>query len=85
MNWAYRILVTLNGLLLAVLFFYKSSGEDPAGEGMRLGMATLMAIIFAGIVAGYWFIKWKPFRLVMLLLLALPIIVTIYGVFLMLG
>jgi hypothetical protein len=85
MSWAFRILVTLNGLLLAVLFLYKASGEDPAGEGMRLGVATLMAIAFALIVAGYWFVKWNPFRVVMLLLLAVPIVITAYGVLLMLG
>lgn len=85
MTWAFRILATLNGLLIAVLFFYKASGEDPAGEGMRLAVATIMLGAYAAIVVGYWFVKWQPFRIVMLLLLSLPILITIYGVLLMLG
>lgn len=85
MDWTFKILAALNGLLILVLFFYKASGEDPAGEGMRLGVATIMLFAYATILAGYWLIKWKPLRVVLLILLALPIITTVYGVMLMLG
>jgi hypothetical protein len=85
MDWTFKILAALNGLLILVLFFYKASGEDPAGEGMRLGVATIMLFAYAAILAGYLLIKWKPLRVVLLILLALPIITTVYGVMLMLG
>lgn len=85
MDWTFKILAALNGLLILVLFFYKASGEDPAGEGMRLGVATIMLFAYAAILAGYWLIKWKPLRVVLLILLALPIITTVYGVMLTLG
>jgi hypothetical protein len=85
MDWTFKILAALNGLLILVLFFYKASGEDPAGEGMRLGVATIMLFAYAAILAGYWLIKWKLLRVVLLILLALPIIITVYGVMLMLG
>jgi hypothetical protein len=85
MAWAFRILVSLDALLLAVLFFYKASGEDPAGEGMRLGAATIMLILFAAILFLYWLVKWQPVRIVLLALLSLPLLVTIYGIVRMLG
>lgn len=85
MTIIFRILAGLNGLLLAVLFFYRASGEDPAGEGMRLGVATLYLIAFALVIGCYLLVRWRPVRLLMLALLSLPLMVTLYGISLMLG
>lgn len=85
MTWAFRILASLNALLIAVLFFYRASGEDPAGEGMRLAVASLMLGAYALIVALYVFVKWRPLRIAMLLMLLVPILITLYGITLMLG
>lgn len=83
MDWTFRILAGLNAALLLLLFFYRASGEDPAGEGMRLGVATLMLIALAAVLAAYWLIRWTPLRIGLLVLLALPIVISIYGVALM--
>jgi hypothetical protein len=85
MDWTFKILAALNGLLILVLLFYKASGEDPAGEGMRLAVATIMLGAYAAILASYWLIKWTPLRVVLIVLLAVPIAVTAYGTMLMLG
>ncbi len=83
MTWAFRILAGLSGLLLAVMFFYHSSGEDAAGRGMREGFAMLYLIALAVVALAYWLIKWQPVRIVLLVLLAIPLLVTAYGVLLM--
>lgn len=84
MTWAFRILAGFSALLLAVLFFYHSSGEDAAGRGMREGFAILYLIALAIILLAYRLIKWRPMRIFLLMLLAIPLLVTVYGVLLML-
>ena len=80
MLWTFRILATLNGVLLLIAFFYKSSGEDPAGTGMRLGFAFFFAIAFAAVLLIYHFGKAPWVRVPMLALLILPLLSIVYGV-----
>ena len=82
MTWAFRILAGFSALLLAVLFFYHASGEDAAGRGMREGFAVLYLIALAVVLLSYWLIKWQPVRIILLALLAVPLLVTVYGVLL---
>lgn len=57
MLWAFRILATLNGLLLALAFLYQSPGEDPAGAGLRLGFAVIYAVLLAAVLLVYRFVS----------------------------
>jgi len=84
MTLVFRVLVGLNALLLAFTLFYRSSGEDPAGEGMRMGFAAVYLVSLAVVLAIYQLVKWQPVRVVMLALLCLPVLITLYGVTLML-
>lgn len=79
MLWAFRILATLNGLLLAAAFFYQSPGEDPAGAGLRLGFALFFAIALACVLLLYRFCKTPLVRIPMLVLLTLPMLTVFYG------
>lgn len=80
MMWAFRILATLNGLLLAAAFLYQSPGEDPAGAGLRLGFAVFYGIALTVVVLLYHFVKTSWVRMPMLVLLALPMVSIAYGI-----
>ena len=80
MLWAFRILATLNGLMLAAAFLYRSPGEDPAGAGLRLGFAVVYAIALAVVLLLYHFVKTPWVRVPMLILLALPALSIVYGI-----
>ncbi len=82
MLWAFRILATLNVLLLAVAFLYQSPGEDPAGAGLRLGFAVLYAIALAATLLIYHFARTPWIRIPMLILLLLPALSIVYGIWL---
>jgi hypothetical protein len=79
---AFRILATLNVLLLAVAFLYQSPGEDPAGAGLRLGFAVLYAIVLAAALLIYHFARTPWIRIPMLILLLLPALSIVYGIWL---
>ena len=83
MSWAFRIIAALNGLLLAVLFFYRASGEDAAGRGMREGAALLYLMALAVTLLAYWLIKWWPLRILILVVMSVPLLLTIYALLLM--
>lgn len=80
MIWAFRILAMLNGLMVAAALLYQSPGEDPAGAGMRLGFAVFYAIALTIVIALYRWITARWFRIVLLMILALPIVSLAYGV-----
>jgi len=80
MLWAFRILTTLNALLLAAAFVYRSPGEDPAGAGLRLGFAVFYAVALAAVLLIYRSAKTRWVRLPLLLLLTLPALSIIYGI-----
>lgn len=80
MLWTFRILVALNGLLLLIAFFYQSSGEDPAGQGIRIGFAIMYAIAMAGILLAYRLFKTPWVRIPMLVLLTLPCLSIVYDI-----
>ena len=77
----FRILATLNGLLLAAAFLYHSPGEDPAGAGLRLGFALFFAIALAAVLLLYHFFKTLWVRGPMLVVLTLPLLTIVYGIF----
>ena len=85
MVWVFRILAALNGLMLLAMFLYSGGGEDPAGTSMRMGLAVVFLIMLASVIALYLMVKWKPVRVLMLVLLTLPILFVFYGAGLMLG
>jgi hypothetical protein len=76
--WTFRILAGLNLLLLALALFYQSPGEDPAGEGMRMGIAVFYGLVL-GIVLALYRIKAQWLRVILLVLLALPPLLVVYG------
>lgn len=82
MQWTFRILAGLNSLLLALAFFDKPTGEDPAGEGMRLAFALFYAVALAVVAAVYHLIKKRWVRVTMLAILTLPLISILYGIWL---
>lgn len=82
MTWAFRILATLDIVLLGAASFYQSPGEDPAGAGMRLGFAVVFAILLAGALLLYRFAATPWVRVPVLLVLALPVLSLVYGAWL---
>jgi hypothetical protein len=78
MVWTFRILAGLNLLLLALALFYQSPGEDPAGEGLRMGIAVVYGVAL-GVVLALYRIKATWLRVILLVLLALPPLVVVYG------
>ena len=82
MLWAFRILAILNGLLLAAAFLYRSPGEDPAGAGMRLGFAVFYAVALALVLILYQFATTPWVRVPLLVVLALPALSVVYGMWL---
>ena len=82
MRWPFRLLAALNGLLLAAAFRYRSSGEDPAGAGLRLGFAVFYAIALAAVLLLYRLVKTPWVRVPLLVLLALPLLSLVYGIWL---
>ena len=80
MQLAFRLLVILNGLMLAAAFFYRSPGEDPAGAGLRLGFAVVYAVLLAGVLLLYHFVKVPWVRIAVLILLTLPALSIVYGI-----
>lgn len=82
MVWTFRILAGLNVLLLAFAFFYQSPGEDPAGAGMRLGFAVAYLIALAVVLGFYALVKARWVRIPLLVILALPLVSILYGIFL---
>ncbi len=82
MIWAFRILATLNLLLIALAFFYQSPGEDAAGAGLRLGLAVVYAFIFVGVMLLYRFVSSPSVRVPVLAVLTLPMISILYGILL---
>ena len=82
MQLAFRLLVILNGLMLAAAFFYRSPGEDPAGAGMRLGFAVVYAALLAGALLLYHFVRLPWVRIAVLIFLTLPALSVLYGVLL---
>jgi|GEM_PF-5379170 hypothetical protein len=81
MFWAFRILATLNALMLAAAFLYRSPGEDAAGMGMRIGFAVFYAIALAVVLLLYHFVKTPWVRVPMLVVLTLPIVLIVYGMY----
>jgi len=81
MFWAFRILATLNALMLAAAFLYRSPGEDAAGTGMRIGFAVFYAIALAVVLLLYHFVKTPWVRVPMLVVLTLPIVLIVYGMY----
>lgn len=82
MKWAFRILAALNGVLLVVALFYQAPGEDPAGEGMRLGFAVFFAIALAIVLLLYRVVKTNWVRGPLLAIMALPVLSIGYGIWL---
>jgi hypothetical protein len=82
MVWAFRILVALNLVLLAVALFYQAPGEDPAGAGMRMGFAVFFGIALALMLALYHFAKTDWIRVPILVVLTVPFLSIGYGIFL---
>ena len=82
MPWPFRILAASNALLLAAAFLYRSPGEDPAGAGLRLGFAICYAIALAAVLLLYHFAKTLWVRVPMLVLLTLPLLSIVYGIWL---
>ena len=82
MLWAFRFLAALNVALLAAAFLYHSSGEDPAGAGMRLGFATLYAIALAVVLLLYRLVKTPWVQVPLLIVLTVPLLSILYGVWL---
>jgi hypothetical protein len=80
MKWAFRILATLDALLLLLAFFYQAPGEDPAGAGLRLGFAVVFAISLTAVLLLYRFCKTPWVRVPLLVLLALPALSVLYGI-----
>jgi hypothetical protein len=81
MKWTFRILAALNLLLLAAALFYRAPGEDPAGEGMRMGFAVFYGIAL-GVVLALYRIKAEWLRVILLVLLTLPPLSILYGIYL---
>ena len=82
MTWAFRILAGLNLLLLAVALFYQAPGEDPAGEGLRLGFAFFFAIALGLMLALYRFAKTDWIRIPILVVLTVPLLSIVYAAYL---
>lgn len=82
MAWAFRILVALNLLLLAFTLFYQSPGEDPAGAGLRMGFGVAYVIALGLVLPLYHFVKTAWVRVPLLVLLALPALSILYGIWL---
>lgn len=82
MKWVFRVLATLNGVLLAVALFYQAPGEDPAGAGMRLGFAVVFAIALAVVLLLYRVVKTRWVRVPLLALMAVPLLSIGYGIWL---
>ena len=82
MQLAFRLLVILNGLMLAAAFLYRSPGEDPAGAGLRLGFAVVYAVLLAGALLLYRFVEVRWVRVGILVLLTLPALSILYGIWL---
>lgn len=82
MSRAFKIMATLNGLLLAVAFLYKSPGEDPAGAGLRVAFAVFYAIGLALALLLYRFVKTPWVRMPVLALLTVPMLLIVYGIWL---
>lgn len=82
MQWTFRILAALNALLLAAAFFYQAPGEDTAGAGLRLGFAVFYAIALAVVLALYHFVKTPWVRVPLLVVLSLPALSIVYGIWL---
>jgi hypothetical protein len=78
--WAFRILATLNALLLAVAFLYQSPGEDAAGAGLRLWYAIVYAIALSAVLLVHRFVRIRWVQVIMLALLASPFLLILYGV-----
>ena len=56
MRWALRILASLNLVLLALALFYRSPGEDPAGEALRTSLAVFYALALEAVLLLYRFV-----------------------------
>ena len=82
MLWTFRILAALNGLLLAVTFLYRAPGEDPAGEGMRMGFGVAYAIALAVVLGLYALVRTPWVRVPLLAILVLPFVSILYGIYL---
>jgi hypothetical protein len=82
MVWTFRILATLNLLMLAAAFLYRAPGEDPAGAGLRLGFAVFYGIALALVLLVYHFVKANWVRVPMLALLTIPALSILYGIWL---
>ena len=82
MQWAFRILAGTNLLLLALAFLYKPSGEDPAGEGLRLGFALFYGLALAAVLLLYRYIERRGVRIALLVILTLPLLSILYGIWL---
>lgn len=80
MQWAFMILAGTNLVLLALAFLYKPSGEDPAGEGMRLAFALFYAIALAAVLLLYRFVHRRGVRIALLVILTLPLLSILYGI-----
>jgi len=78
MRWAFRILAGLNLLVVAFGFLYQPPGEDPAGTGMRLGLAALYAIYVGAAVGIHVLVKARWVEVAMVVLLALPAVWALY-------
>lgn len=82
MLWAFRILAGLNLLMLAAAFLYQSPGEDPAGAGIRIGFAVVYALALAVVLLVYHFVKTPWVRVPLLVVLTLPGLSILYGIYL---
>lgn len=82
MTLVFKILAALDIVLLGAAFLYQSPGEDPAGAGLRLGFAVIFAVLLAGALLLYHFVATPWVRVPVLIVLALPILSMLYGVWL---
>lgn len=81
LTWAFRVLAILNALLLTAAFFYPSAGEDAAGAGLRLYFAILYATGLSLVLLVHHFTKKSRWvQVIVLVLLALPVLLTLYGI-----
>lgn len=77
MQWTFRILAALNLVLLAVTFFHRAPGEDPAGRAMREGFTVIHASALIIVVLLYTMVRAPWVRMPLLVLLALPFVLQI--------
>jgi hypothetical protein len=80
LTWAFRLLATLNALLLTAAFLYQSPGEDAAGAGLRLWYAIVYAVALGAVLLVHQLVKIRWVRVTMLALLAVPLLLILYGV-----